>query len=272
MTAPLPFSTTLTIAGSDPGGGAGIQADLKTFCAFGVYGAAVITALTAQNTRGVASIHEVPPEFVAAQLDAVLSDIPLGALKTGMLSNAAIVEVVADRIRRHAVGNLVVDPVMVSKSGARLLSGDAVEVLLRRLFPLALLVTPNAAEAEVLAGTAPRDCASMREAARRIAEFGPRAVLIKGGHIEGAEPGVALDVLYDASSREFFELRAPRHDARFTHGAGCTLSAGIAAGLALGRPLFEAVRAAKDFLARAIEAGILPGGGCGVPDHRVRPR
>ncbi len=265
------IAAALTIAGSDSGGGAGIQADLKTFHSFGVFGTSAIAALTAQNTRGVVAIHDVPASFVAAQIDAVLSDIPVAAAKTGMLSRPDTVEAVADRLRAHSLRALVVDPVMVAKSGARLLSEDAVTALRRALLPLALLVTPNAAEAQVLAGGPPvRTRADMEDAARRIADLGPRAVLLKGGHL-AIEPGVALDLLHLRDTGESIEFRAPRQDPRHTHGTGCTLSAAIAAGLALGKPLPEAVAIAKDFLTRALAAGIAPGSGHGCPDHRVRP-
>jgi hydroxymethylpyrimidine/phosphomethylpyrimidine kinase len=252
----------LTIAGSDPSGGAGIQADLKTFHAFGVFGTAAITALTVQNTCGVAAVHDVPPAFVAAEVEAVLSDIQVGAAKTGMLSQPAVVEAVAAALRAHALERLVVDPVMVAKGGARLLSEAAVAALVRDLLPLALLVTPNAEEAAALAGMAVRDRADMYEAARRIAALGPRAVLVKGGHVE-IEAGVAIDVLHDG--RDFVEIAAPRADARFTHGTGCALSAAITALLARGRPLEDAVREAKSWITRAIANGFAPGRGHGVP-------
>lgn len=258
----------LTIAGSDPSGGAGIQADLKTFAAFGVYGAAAIAALTVQDTRGVRETHEVPADFVAHEVEAVLADLAPAAVKTGMLLTAAVVEAVAAKLRAHAVSRLVVDPAMISKSGARLLAEDAIPAMKRALLPLALLVTPNAAEAEALAGVPVRDRETMREAARRIAALGPRAVLVKGGHVD-VEAGLAIDVLYDG--RDFEEFRAPRADSRMTRGTGCTLSAAIAALLALGKPLPAAIAGAKDYLTRAIAAGFAPGEGHGVPDHGVAP-
>lgn len=263
-------ATALTIAGSDSGGGAGIQADLKTFQAFGVFGTSAIAALTAQNTEGVAAIFDVPAAFLAAEIDAVLGDIGAGAVKTGMLSRPENVDVVAARLRAHAVERLVVDPVMVSKSGARLLSEAAIERVRTALLPLALVVTPNAAEAEVLSGVRVADRASMARAAEAILALGPRAVLMKGGHLE-IEPGLALDILFERGAGAPLELRAPRSDPRLTHGTGCTLSAAIAAALARGADLREAVAAAKDYLTRALAAGFFPGRGHGVPDHGVAP-
>ena len=212
----------LTIAGSDSGGGAGIQADLKTFSAFGVYGASVITAVTAQNTVGVRAIHEIPPEIVAAQIDAVLEDIGADAIKTGMLSSAAIVEVVADRLRAHSVASLVVDPVMVAKSGDALLRQDAVRALRESILPLAMVVTPNAPEAAVLSGIEVTDAESAREAARRIHDLGPAMVIVKGGHRDGDNSD---DLVYDGRS---FEILSGRRVATpHTHGTGCTFSAAI---------------------------------------------
>jgi hydroxymethylpyrimidine/phosphomethylpyrimidine kinase len=263
--------TALTIAGSDPGGGAGIQADLKTFQAFGVFGTAAIAALTAQDTRGVHGVHPVPPAFVAAQVDAVLGDIGADAVKTGMLASAPLVEAVAARLRAHRVERLVVDPVMVAKGGARLLEPDAVGALERLLLPLALIVTPNAAEAEALAGIPVRDLAGMREAARRIRDMGPRAVLVKGGHVE--ETGaLVVDLLLDEGGA-LHEMRGPRLDARHTHGTGCALSAAIAALLARGRPLAAAVDEARRWLALALARGAVPGRGAGhgCPDHFTAP-
>ncbi len=204
----------LTIAGSDSGGGAGIQADLKTFAALGVYGASVLTAITAQNTRGVTAIHEVPPDVVAAQIRAVLDDIGADAVKTGMLSSSAIIRAVAGELRRYGVGRLVVDPVMVAKGGDHLLRPEAVEALREELLPLAQVVTPNLPEAEALAGAPVADDAGIREAARRIHAMGPRHVVIKGGH----RPGPAVDLLFDG--REFQEFSAERVDTPHTHGTG----------------------------------------------------
>jgi hydroxymethylpyrimidine/phosphomethylpyrimidine kinase len=248
----------LTIAGSDSSGGAGIQADLKTFAAHGVFGASAITALTAQNTLGVAAVHAVPPSFVAAQIDAVADDLPVAAVKTGMLLDAAIVTAVAEALRRRALPNLVVDPVMVSKSGARLLEEDAVKALVERLLPLATIVTPNLPEAAVLAGR----FTDSREAARRIAGLGARAVLIKGGHADGPE---AIDLFYEDG--RFEALASPRQATRHTHGTGCTLSAAITARLALGDGLFDAVKAAKAYIDRALASAPGLGRGAGPLHH-----
>lgn len=204
----------LTIAGSDSGGGAGIQADLKTFAALGIYGTSVLTAITAQNTRGVTAIHEVPPEVVAAQIRAVMDDIGADAVKTGMLSSAPIIVAVAGELRRYAVARLVVDPVMVAKSGDHLLRLDAVQALREDLLPLAWVVTPNLPEAEVLVGRPLRDDAALREAAQAIHGMGARHVVIKGGH----RPGPAVDLLFDG--RAFREVVAERVDTPHTHGTG----------------------------------------------------
>ncbi|MBI2880850.1 MAG: bifunctional hydroxymethylpyrimidine kinase/phosphomethylpyrimidine kinase [Candidatus Tectomicrobia bacterium] len=259
------FPTALTIAGSDSGGGAGIQADLKTFTVLGVYGASVLTALTAQNTVGVQGVHPVPPEFVAQQFDSVCSDLPIGAAKTGMLADAALIEVVAAKVKEHGVHPLVVDPVMVAKSGDRLLAQGAQEALIRCVLPLAEVITPNLGEAEVLSGMSVRDPGAMREAARRMRDFGCGAVLVKGGHLRGE----ALDILYDGSG--FTEFRAPRIDSKNTHGTGCTLSAAIAANLAKGHALPEAVRQAKEFITEAIrDAPQGLGAGHGPLNHMCR--
>ena len=255
----------LTIAGSDSGGGAGIQADLKTFAALGVYGASVVTAITAQNTVGVRGVHEVPPEMVAAQIDAVLEDIGTDAAKTGMLSSAAIIGVVVERLRTHRVTRLVVDPVMVAKSGDRLLREDAVAALRELLLPLAAVVTPNAPEASVLAGLEVVDDASAREAARRIHALGPSLVIVKGGHLGGERSD---DVAFDGDAFEV--LPAPRIDTPHTHGTGCTFSAAIAAELARGRSSLEAARAAKAFLHGAIEHTEPLGSGHGPLNHLWR--
>jgi hydroxymethylpyrimidine/phosphomethylpyrimidine kinase len=247
----------LTIAGSDSGGGAGIQADLKTFSALGVYGMSALTAITAQNTTGVYAVPEVPPEVVAAQIDAVVTDIGVDAAKTGMLSSAPIIEAVADRVQAHRITRLVVDPVMVAKSGAPLLRPEAQQTLRTRLLPLALVMTPNLPEARVLLGREIRDLEEMRDAARRLADLGPRYVLLKGGHL----PGEAVDVLYDGEG--FLDLPAPRIPTQHTHGTGCVLSAAIAAHLARGMPPQAAVEEAKRFVTRAIEAGLPLGKGVG---------
>ncbi|CAA0098696.1 Hydroxymethylpyrimidine/phosphomethylpyrimidine kinase [Starkeya nomas] len=238
----------VTIAGSDSGGGAGIQADLKTFSALGVYGASVITALTAQNTLGVTGIHDVPPAFIAAQIDAVFSDLAVDAVKIGMLSRPEAIEAVAAGLARHGQSTVVLDPVMIAASGDRLLVPEAVESLRSLLLPRALLITPNLPEAAALLDEAPAEnLAQVRGQAERLKALGPRAVLIKGGHGEGPE---STDVLLDEGG--FFELSAPRVSTRNTHGTGCTLSSAIAAGLAKGLPLRAAVEGAKDYLTRAL--------------------
>jgi hydroxymethylpyrimidine/phosphomethylpyrimidine kinase len=245
----------LTIAGSDSGGGAGIQADLKAFAAAGCYGASVIVALTAQNTRGVTAVHEAPPEFVRAQLEAVFADIGVDSAKTGMLFSRELIETVAEFLGNHPV-RLVVDPVMVASSGARLLQADAVETLVHRLFPLATVVTPNLAEAEALAGRrAPR-----RELAERIHALGAPAVVVTGGH--GAE---AVDHLYDG--RQHVEIPVARHEIAATHGAGCTHSATLAAEVAKGASLEEAARKAAEVASRAVHDGLVEiGAGDGPVD------
>lgn len=251
----------LTIAGSDSSGGAGIQADLKTFAAFGVYGASVITALTAQNTVGVRAIAEVAPDFIAQQIDAVIEDLEVGAAKTGMLARVPVIEAVAERLRARPMPYLVVDPVMVSTSGDALLEPDAVASLRERIIPLATLLTPNLREAEVLTGRPVTNPAQMRDAARALLDTGARAVLVKGGHLSGD----AIDVLYDG--REFREYAAPQIPTRSTHGTGCTLSAAITACLARGFALDEAVAAAKRYITRAISTAPGIGHGAGPVNH-----
>ncbi len=262
-----PRPRALTIAGSDSGGGAGIQADLKTFAAFGVYGASAVTAITAQNTLGVQMIHEVPARVVAAQIDAVLSDIGADAVKTGMLFSTAIIETVANRLRAHGVTRLVVDPVMVAKGGDRLLREDAVAALRELLLPLAAVVTPNAPEASVIAGLDVVDERTAREAARRIQALGPRFVIVKGGHLGGER---SEDIAFDGTT--FDVLSAPRIDTPHTHGTGCTFSAAIAAGLSRGQSPLEAARAAKAFLHGAIEHAEPLGAGHGPVNHLWRYR
>jgi hydroxymethylpyrimidine/phosphomethylpyrimidine kinase len=240
----------LSIAGSDPSGGAGVQADLKTFAALGVYGAAAVTALTAQNTREVRAVHVPPAGFVAAQVDLVFEDLEVAATKTGMLATADIVVAVAHSLASHRARNLVVDPVMVAKSGARLLDESAVEAVKRALLPLAAVVTPNIPEAAVLLGMAEGEVLGAPDAAcRGLLALGPRAVLLKGGHAGGD----ASDDLY-FDGRDFTRLAAPRIATENTHGTGCTLSAAIAARLALGDDPLAAVRAAKRYVSAAIEA------------------
>ncbi|MHB1133389.1 MAG: bifunctional hydroxymethylpyrimidine kinase/phosphomethylpyrimidine kinase [Chloroflexota bacterium] len=254
----------LTIAGSDSGGGAGIQADLKTFAALGVYGMSALTAITAQNTVGVAAVHELPPDFVGAQIDAVMTDIGCQAAKTGMLANAAIIKVVAAKVREHRIPNLVVDPVMVAKSGDTLLRRDAVAALKELLLPLAYVVTPNVPEAEEIVGWHIESEDEFRRAAAAIQAMGPRYVVVKGGH----RPGEPIDLLYDG--REYREFSAPRLPGRNTHGTGCTFAAAIAALLARGLPALEAVAGAKVYLTRAIEQSFAIGQGHGPVHHLHR--
>jgi hydroxymethylpyrimidine/phosphomethylpyrimidine kinase len=250
VTTDSQVKAALTIAGSDPSGGAGIQSDLKTFSRLRVYGMAVIAALTAQNTHHVSATAEVAADFVGKQLDALFSDVPPHATKTGMLLTADVVAVVAAKLKEWKIRNLVVDPVMVSTSGTKLLNPDAIETLSRALLPLALLVTPNLDEAGVLTGKTLANVEDMEQAALHIYGLGARNVLIKGGHGKGPE---AVDVLFDGSS--FLHLRAPRLTAQNTHGTGCVLSAAITAHLAQGLDLEHAVRLGKDFVTEVIWSG-----------------
>ena len=250
------MATALTIAGSDSGGGAGIQADLKTFAAHGVYGTSAITALTAQNTVGVQGVQVVPDDFVTAQIEAVAADLGCDAVKTGMLVNSTIVEAVAAAIESLELPNLVVDPVMVAKSGDHLLDEEAVHALRWTLIRLARVVTPNLPEAEVLAKMSIGSVADMREAARRIAMLKPSAVVIKGGHLAGPE---VVDLLLE--NGEFYEWVGPRIEGPNTHGTGCTFASAIAAHLAKGAALKDAVPAAKAYVEGAIRHGIPLGKG-----------
>jgi hydroxymethylpyrimidine/phosphomethylpyrimidine kinase len=251
----------LTIAGSDSGGGAGIQADLRTFAAHGVHGTSALTAVTAQNSVGVTAWVALDPSMVRAQVEAVATDMPVAATKTGMLANAEIIAAVADCAGRLSLGPLVVDPVMVAKSGDRLLDARAERAYVKTLFPLAALVTPNLHEAEALLGRPIRDVAAMRAAARDLAALGARAVLLKGGGLAGD----AVDVLFDGERT--VDLPGPRVETANTHGTGCTLSAAICARLALGDPLLEAVRAAKAYLTEGLRRSFAPGRGRGIVDH-----
>jgi hydroxymethylpyrimidine/phosphomethylpyrimidine kinase len=253
----------LTIAGSDSGGGAGIQADLKTFSAFRVFGMSVLTAVTAQNSLGVQGVVDLAPEFVGLQLESVLSDLRPDAVKTGMLATASVVSVVADRLRAHGETPIVVDPVMVATSGDALLAADALGALVKELLPLALVVTPNLDEAAALADMPVETEAEMEEAARRIHTFGPRYVLVKGGHLKGD----AIDLLWNG--KVFTAFRAPRIDSGNTHGTGCTLSAAIAAGLARGQAIGDAIRDAKAYVTRAIREGFAAGRGVGQLRHFI---
>ncbi len=258
----------LTIAGSDSGGGAGIQADLKTFSAFEVFGMSAVTAVTAQSSLGVLGVLDLPPEFVGRQIDAVLDDLGADAIKTGMLATKDIVGTVAGRLRAHRGAPVVVDPVMIASSGDPLLQPAAREVLVRELLPLATLVTPNLHEAAVLADMAVDSEADMAEAARRIGALGPRHVLVKGGHLKDA----ATDVLWDG--RTLTRFPAPRVEGPATHGTGCTYSAAIAAGLARGHALIEAITEAKAYVTAAIRGAIQVGRGAAalrhVPQSRAR--
>ena len=254
----------LTIAGSDSSAGAGIQADLKTFAAFEVYGASAITAVTAQNTLGVTAIEELGTGVIAAQIDAVVGDLGVGAVKTGMLSSTPIIETVAERLEAHRLERVVVDPVMVAKGGERLLREDAVAALTRLLLPLALVLTPNAGEAEVLSGRPVTTMEEAKEAARAIAALGPRHVVVKGGHF-GTD---AVDVLFDGE--RFTELPAKRVTTTSTHGTGCTFSSAIAAGLATGKGVGEAVADAKAYVTEAIGCAFPVGAGHGPVHHFFR--
>jgi len=261
MAAMTYIPKAMTIAGSDSGGGAGIQADLKTFAALGVYGTSTLTAITAQNTLGVMGVHEVPIEMISAQIDAVLGDIGADAVKTGMLASSTIIECVAEAMTRHQVQRLVVDPVMVAKSGDSLLREDAVETLKTKLIPLAALVTPNIPEAETLTGmeiTTPDD---VRQAARCIIEMGARGVVVKGGHLEGP----ATDLFYDGS--QFQEFTSPRINTTNTHGTGCTFASAVAAGLAQELDMIDAVAQAKEYVTEAIRHSFPLGQGHGPLNH-----
>lgn len=253
----------LTIAGSDSGGGAGIQADLKTFHANGTFGMSVLTSITAQNTREVTQAFDLPLDLIVAQIDAVFDDFEVAAVKTGMLSSGDIVKTVSEQLAARQVDNLVVDPVMISKSGFALLKPDAIQNVKERLFPLAALVTPNIHEAQLLADMEIESLKYAKDAARKIFDFGPRAVLVKGGHLEG-HPG-AVDLLFDGQEETLFE--AERIDTKNTHGTGCTYSAAIAAQLALGNELKESVGKAKVYITEAIRYSLSIGRGHGPTNH-----
>lgn len=257
----------LTIAGSDSGGGAGIQADLKTFHAFGVFGTSAVTAITAQNTRGVTAVHPIPPATVRAQIDAVAEDLRPAAFKTGMLATRELVRVVADAITEHRLENFVMDPVMVATSGDRLLDEDAEASIAELLLPLSALVTPNLDEATILAGMPVRTEEDMHAAARRLVERGAKAVLLKGGHLHGAD---VVDLLHSPAGTRVW--RRPKIATGSTHGTGCTLSAAIAAGLSHGELLENAINDAMGFVARAILEAPGLGSGHGPLNHFVPPR
>jgi hydroxymethylpyrimidine/phosphomethylpyrimidine kinase len=256
------MTSVLSIAGSDPSGGAGIQADLKTFAALGVYGMAAITALTAQNTVAVTGVHEVPPEFVAAQIDAVFADIVPDAVKTGMLSSASIIHVVAEKARAFGFQNLVVDPVMVAKSGDRLLHEDALHALRDQLIPLAFVVTPNLPEAAAITGHPVETPDDMREAARAIHVLGAGNVVVKGGHLPD---DIVTDLLFDGE--HFHDFSNPRVPTKNTHGTGGTFASAIACYLARGEPVPEAVRRAKVYLIGALKHAYDTGRGHGSVNH-----
>lgn len=251
----------LTIAGSDSGGGAGIQADLKTIAALGGYGMSVITALTAQNTTGVQGIFEIPVPFIEKQFDSVASDIGIDAIKTGMLAGPEIIAAVAKKIRKYKIRKVVVDPVMVAKGGSRLLASAAEEILKKELLPLALIVTPNIPEAERLSGIKIRTKKTVENAARIIYEMGAKNVLIKGGHRKGE----ALDILFDG--RDFYEFSSDRIKTGDTHGTGCTLSSAIAVYIAFGMPVRDSVAKAKDYVTLAIRNSLRLGKGHGPLNH-----
>jgi hydroxymethylpyrimidine/phosphomethylpyrimidine kinase len=251
----------LTIAGSDSCGGAGIQADLKTFTSLGVYGASALTSITVQNTSGVRAALNLPPEIVAGQIDAVMDDLPIAAAKTGMLATADIMRAVAERLDARGVPNVVVDPVMVATSGSRLMDEEATGILVDAVLPLAAVVTPNVEEAAILAGFDVDGPEAMEEAARAIVALGARAALVKGGHLTGD----ATDILFDGES--VMPFSSARVEGGRLHGTGCTLSAAIAAGLSRGMPLAEAVARAKAYVTAAIQGAELAGGASALLDH-----
>ena len=257
----MKIPTAMTIAGSDSGGGAGVQADIKTFAALGVYGTSTLTAITAQNTVGVTAVHEIPTDVISAQIDAVLTDIGADAVKTGMLSSSAIIECVVAALETHAVQRLVVDPVMVAKSGDSLLREDAIDTLRTRLLPLAAVVTPNIPEAEALTETKIVSDADVRRAAESIVAMGAKSVVVKGGHREGP----ATDLFYDGS--DFRQFTAPRIDTVNTHGTGCTFASAVAAGLARGMAVADAVALAKEYVTEAIRRSFPIGKGHGPLNH-----
>ncbi|HEY3258193.1 MAG TPA: bifunctional hydroxymethylpyrimidine kinase/phosphomethylpyrimidine kinase [Gemmatimonadaceae bacterium] len=263
------MQVVLTIAGSDSGGGAGIQADLKTFFRFGVYGTSAITAITAQNTLGVATWEPVSAELLTAQIQAVATDLNPAAVKSGMVGNAALIRVVADSLRRHDLGPYVLDPVMIATSGDSLLDPGGTRAIREELVPLATLVTPNAEEAFALTGERVSDESSMRRAAEQLVSLGAKAALIKGGHLDGGEDSAMMDLLYDG---EFTVFSHPRIVTTRTHGTGCTLSAAITAQLALGTPLRESVQLAIDYVHAAIESAPGLGGGRGPLNHFANGR
>ena len=251
----------MTIAGSDSGAGAGIQADLKTFAAFGVYGTSVVTAITAQNTQRVTDVLELPATLIASQIDAIVSDIGTDAVKTGMLSSSAIIDAVVDKLQEYRLANVVVDPVMVAKSGDKLLQDEAVEALRTRLIPLAAVVTPNIPEAQVLTGRKVESLDDARTAAGELVRMGARVAVVKGGHLQGP----ATDIMYDG--REFRAFTHQRIATTSTHGTGCTFASAVAAGLARGTPVRDAVSQAKTYVTAAIRNAFPMGKGHGPLNH-----
>lgn len=255
------MKNVLTIAGSDSCGGAGIQADLKTFSAQGTYGMSVITAVTVQNTQGVFGCQDIDPEIIKGQIDAIFTDIEVSAVKIGMVSRIETIHAIAEKLEQYQPRNIVLDPVMISKSGFDLMQPEAKDTLIRRLLPLAYLITPNLPEAEVITGRKIETLAEMEEAAKAIYAMGPKNVLIKGGHLEGE----ATDLLYDG--KQLLTLQSERIHTKNTHGTGCTLSSCIAANLARGKSVEEAVRIAKDYITIAIAHALDIGKGVGPTNH-----
>jgi hydroxymethylpyrimidine/phosphomethylpyrimidine kinase len=255
----------LTIAGSDSGGGAGIQADLKTFTAFGIYGMSAVTALTAQNTVGVQGIQAVPAEFIRKQIESVMTDIGTDAVKTGMLATEEIVKVVVEAIQSFQMSNLVVDPVMVAKGGDPLLAETARQTIKELLLPLAEVITPNIFEAEVLIGYKIEDLKAMQKAAKDLHELGCRWVVVKGGHLN--MEGQAIDVVYNGS--DYYFLKSAHFDSQNTHGTGCTFASAIAASLAKNLPALSAIKKAKEYITEAIRCGLAIGNGHGPTNHLV---
>jgi len=259
------MNKAMTIAGSDSGGGAGIQADLKTFTAFGVYGMSALTAVTAQNTLGVQGVFEITPSFVFEQIKSIMTDIGTDAAKTGMLSNVAIVEIVANAVEQLKIPNLVVDPVMIAKSGDALLSEDARNTLTKRLLPLATVITPNLFEAETIIDQKIESIEAMKYAAEELKQTGCSWVVIKGGHLK--IDGYAIDVVFNG--KRFYELKSHRFDTKNTHGTGCTFSSAITSGLARGVDPLSAIKRAKMFITEAIKTGVTLGKGYSPTNHLV---
>lgn len=251
----------LTIAGSDSSGGAGIQADIKTFSAHEVFGMSIITAVTAQNTEGVFAVQDITPDIIQKQIEVIFDDIPVDGVKIGMVSKTETIKIIADTLKKYSVKNLVVDPVMISKSGYHLLEPEAREALIDHLLPMATVVTPNLPEAEVITGLKVSTIEDMKKAAKLIFDMGPKYVLVKGGHLEGE----AVDILYDGSTFTYYS--SPRINTINTHGTGCTLSSAIAANLGKGLNIPEAIDGAKEYITRAIQESFSIGKGVGPVHH-----